>query len=224
MVSEYVRRLVRDYFLTDLLGWLASEYLKSMKHPIHMMTKYLWAASLLFALACQPNTDADPLAQATRDYYAALETSDLVRIGELVYDSVRVLEGEYTSVYAVADYESWLDWDSIFHPTYEILDLAVEDSVVDVEVAKRCTRITFLNNEEPLVTRERLTFREGQLFRSEILDYVEFDNEAWVARREALVAWAAKNHPELNGFIHDQTQQGGVNYLKALALYQTAQN
>jgi len=35
------------------------------------------------------------------------------------------------------------------------------------------------------------------------------------------LSWVSENHPELNGFINDQTEAGGKKFLKALELYET---
>jgi len=40
-----------------------------------------------------------------------------------------------------------------------------------------------------------------------------------IKNRSKLLSWIAKNNPELNGFIHDQTKAGGIKYLQAIDLY-----
>ena len=44
-------------------------------------------------------------------------------------------------------------------------------------------------------------------------------DSTFVKNRDGLVNWIDENHPELNGFIHDQTENGGLKYLKAIELY-----
>lgn len=181
-----------------------------------MNTKFLFAIlCLAFVVACQkPNAE-----EVARDYYQALNTSDFERITQLKYDSVRVKEGPYNTAYSISDYVNWLQWDSVFRPKYEILDIKMEGDAVELTVSKVCQRIQFLNGG-PMVSKERIQFKEGKMYALEILEFVSFDNEGWNNRREELVGWIEEHHPELNGFIYDQTLQGGLNYLKALELYQ----
>ena len=40
--------------------------------------------------------------------------------------------------------------------------------------------------------------------------------------RTNFLNWMNQNHPEVNGFIFDQTEKGGLNYLKAIKLYNEA--
>jgi hypothetical protein len=46
-----------------------------------------------------------------------------------------------------------------------------------------------------------------------------FNVEKFVKNRDELVNWISENHPELNGFLNDQTKSGGLYYLKAIQLY-----
>ncbi|MEM1257132.1 MAG: hypothetical protein AAGC45_08025 [Bacteroidota bacterium] len=170
--------------------------------------------TLLF-LACQ-NPQEEQLA---RYYYHALNVSDFERVVQLQYDSVRVKEGPYTASYSVRDYINWLQWDSVFQPKYEILDLKTHGEAVTLRVSKVCQRIQFLNGG-PMVSKERIRLKEGKMYELEIQEFISFDNEGWDAKREQLVNWIDAHHPELNGFIYDQTLQGGLNYLRALELYQ----
>ena len=69
-----------------------------------------------------------------------------------------------------------------------------------------------------------LSFEKDKIYEVEIIEYLYFDDETWVARRQALIEWVAANHPELDGFIYDQTKAGALNYLKAIELYKAANN
>ncbi|MEZ4841262.1 MAG: hypothetical protein R2821_07060 [Flavobacteriaceae bacterium] len=40
----------------------------------------------------------------------------------------------------------------------------------------------------------------------ETTKYVIFNDSVFVKNRDGLLDWIDKNHPELNGFIHDQTK------------------
>lgn len=165
-------------------------------------------------IACQ-SSQKEQLAQ---DYYQALDESDFTGIVRLQLDSVRVKEGQYTSVYSVGDYVNWFQWDSVFQPSYKILDMRTTEEGIEIKVSKDDPRIQFLN-ERPLVTKEQLQIKAGKIYSLEVLEYISFNNEQWDANREKLVSWVDKNHPELNGFINDQTLKGGLDYLKALDLY-----
>ena len=173
--------------------------------------------SALLFLACQ-STNKEQLAQ---DYYKALNTSDFERIAEIQFDSVRIKEGSFYTAYAVNDYVNWLKWDSVFQPTYKILDVKAEGEAIALTISKVCQRIQFLN-EGPMISKERIRFKNGKMYELEIQEIVDFDDKGWNARREELVNWIAEQHPELDGFIFDQSLQGGLNYRKALELFQKA--
>ena len=179
--------------------------------------KSMFAALMLFS--CQ-TLDKE---QLTRDYYQSLEDADFERVLSFQYDSVRVIESNYSTTYAPKDYVHWLQWDAVFRPTYTILDLEVTVEGVAVMISKDDPRIRFLN-DKPLLTKERLTFKGDKIYSLNILEYVNLNNATWNAKREKLVGWINKNHPELDGFIYDQTLEGGLNYKKALKLYQEASN
>jgi len=48
---------------------------------------------------------------------------------------------------------------------------------------------------------------------------MDSDFKLWNLTKNEMVTWIKKNHPELDGFIYDQTKTGAQNYLKAIALY-----
>ncbi|MGD1945881.1 MAG: hypothetical protein ACFB0A_06405 [Croceivirga sp.] len=170
---------------------------------------------LLMFSACQTHQN-EKIAQ---DYYQALDESNFKRIAELQFDSIRITEGPYTSTYTVKDYTNWLKWDSVFRPTYQILDSKPVDNGVELTISKGDTRIQFLNGG-PMTSKEVVRFKNGKIYAVEIGEFSSFNGERWNDQKTQLVDWIAQNHPELNGFITDQTVQGGQNYLKALALFQ----
>ncbi|MEO1051769.1 MAG: hypothetical protein AAFX87_14160 [Bacteroidota bacterium] len=160
--------------------------------------------------------------ELTKAYYSAKGESDFQKLSPMYLDSIRVSEGEYDMVYSVEDFHKWVAWDSVFKPSYKILEIKSQDSIVEINVAKDCIRTRFLN-EEPTVSKEILTFSGDKIVNLEIAEYISFNEEKWVTNREKLVSWVAENHPKLNGFIYDQTKTGGLNYLKAMELYQASQ-
>ena len=77
-------------------------------------------------------------------------------------------------------------------------------------------------NEGPVVTKERLILMDDKIYSLEVVAYISYNHEKWIGNREKLVDWISLNHPELNGFIHDQSLNGGVNYMKAIELYENS--
>ncbi|WP_339788794.1 nuclear transport factor 2 family protein [uncultured Imperialibacter sp.] len=173
----------------------------------------------VLSISCTQKQSFDGFA-ATKAYFEALNESDYDEVTSLFLDSIRMREGIYTSVFSKQAYKHMFQWDSTFHPTYEIREIEQSGDTVLMQVSKTCTRIHFLH-EEPTVTKERVVFQNGKILSIEIVDFVVFNDERWATNRAHLVSFVEENHPELNGFLHDQTKAGAIKYLKAIELYQS---
>ena len=62
--------------------------------------------------------------------------------------------------------------------------------------------------------------KSRKISKIEDFEYIGTDWEKWVNERDSLVRWINKNHPKLDGFVHDLTMKGAMNYVKAIELYQ----
>ena len=135
-------------------------------------------------------------------------------------DSLAIRESEYDYVetFSKKGYVEWLKWDSVFEPTYDILQIEQENKIIKAKISKIDDRISFLH-EGPIVTNEVIRFNNNKIISVEKAKYVIFNEKIFLKNRERLLSWIDKNHPELNGFIHDQTEAGGIKYLKAIELY-----
>ncbi len=175
---------------------------------------------VLGSISCKNGTKEIDRLQLAKHYYKVLDNSDHTEIKTLLTDSLltRETEYDYEQTFSLKEYEEWLQWDALFEPTYNILQIAEEGETVKVTVSKLDQRIAFLH-KKPIVTDQVLHFKKNKITSIETTNYVIFNDSIFVKNREALVNWIAKNHPELNGFIYDQTKEGGEKYLKAMALY-----
>ncbi|WP_157941293.1 MULTISPECIES: hypothetical protein [Arenibacter] len=155
-----------------------------------------------------------------KKYYKALDYSDNSEIALLLTDSLVTKETEYDyeQTFSLKEYMEWLKWDSVFDPTYEILQIEQEDEIVKAKISKIDKRISFLH-EEPIVTNQVIRFDNDKIISIETTEYVIFNDSTFVKNRDGIVSWIDENHPEFNGFIHDQTEIGGMKYLKAIELY-----
>ena len=70
--------------------------------------------------------------------------------------------------------------------------------------------------KKPLARHERM-IPKGEGLRNL---YVDFKVATWEKNRTELLRWVDEHHPELNGFLYDQTEAGGMKFLKAIELYQ----
>lgn len=170
---------------------------------------------LLFTISCTSSPD---LTQITKDFYAAMEAHDHPKIVSFYADSVRVMGDGYRTVYTKEAYADWVAWDAIFAPTYEILSLTEGDNYVDAQIRKSDPRILFLNGA-PYITTEGLHFEKGKLQSLEIIEE-QYNEARWIETRAAFLNWIAENHPELDGFIFDQSELGAQNYMKAMELFE----
>ncbi|MDH7447806.1 hypothetical protein [Aquimarina sp. 2201CG14-23] len=127
----------------------------------------------------------------------------------------------YEVRYSKNDYlENWLKWDSVFEPTYKVLEMELENGIVKAKVSKTDKRIRFLMGK-PFLTYEILKFKNNKIM-SVKEEYLNFDELAWEKNKNGLLIWIEENHPELNlnRFIYDQTESGGQKFLKAIELYE----
>lgn len=162
------------------------------------------------------------LAIKTKNYYTAYyEQKDFALVGNYLADSITIVEGEYQMPYSAKTYYTMFQWDSVFQPCCDVLEVLRQDTQVVATVATYSSRFEFLGNN-PLTTKQRLSFTDGKIVQIEILDYIEADFTVWAARRDTLVAWIDVYQPELSGFVYDMTKTGAENYLKAIALFQKA--
>src|SRR5690606_10902839 len=95
-------------------------------------------------------------------YYNVLDNSDCFKIGALISDSILVRDGDYIQKFSQNDYVQWLKWDSVFDPTYKILQIEQENGIVKAEISKMDKRIMFLHRE-PIVTTEIIRFNGNKI-------------------------------------------------------------
>ncbi|WP_073176537.1 hypothetical protein [Flagellimonas flava] len=156
----------------------------------------------------------------TKQYYKALDASNHIVMSNLLTDSLltRETEYDYEQVFTLDQYKEWVKWDAVFEPTYEVLSILKEDEIVKATVSKNDTRIQFLHGGS-IVTNQVLRFSEDKIKSIETTKYVVFNDSLFVKNREEFLSWMEQNHPDLNNFIYDQTEAGGMKYLKAIELF-----
>ena len=154
-----------------------------------------------------------------KNFYHALDQSDHSSIAELLTDSLRTVEADYNyeQTFSQNDYIEWVKWDAVFEPTYEILEMEQVSEMVKAKISKIDKRILFLH-EGPIVTSEVLRFHNDKIVGIERSDVI-FNDSLFVKNRTDFLNWIEQYHSEWNGVIYDQTEKGGMNYLKAIELY-----
>lgn len=183
---------------------------------IKKVTIFIFCA--IAAISCGQKHRGIDKVKLAGNYYGALNASDYHQVTGLFLDSIRFNEMDHTRTYAKEDYRALFQWDSVFRPKYTILDVKEVDGDLHLRVSKEGRRIRFLQHR-PFITKEVMKFKNGAIYSVDIVDYVDFNDSLWVRNRENLVSWIRENHPELDGFINDQTKTGALKFQKAMALY-----
>lgn len=160
--------------------------------------------------------------QLVQNYYNQLNQSNYLELSEFIGDSITISEGNYNTDYSKNDYYTFFQWDSVFSPKYEILEIKEFDQKVEVSVSKICTRIKFLN-QKPIISREIIEIKSQKISKIKNIE-MDSDFKLWNSKKNEMVPWIKKNHPELDGFIYDQTKTGAQNYVKAMVLYKELKN
>ena len=164
----------------------------------------LWAC----LAACTDNRRTHQ--ELVTEYYSAFNAADFERLSTLIADSITIIEGEFVSPYDVESFYEQFKWDSVFQPTYEIVDLVEQGDQIIATVSSSSVRYKFLKND-PLTTVYKISFKADDITKLEVIDYVEPDWNTWQQERDTLVKWIQENHPELDGFIYDLSMEGALN-------------
>ncbi|MGE5943308.1 MAG: hypothetical protein ACM31G_03105 [Flavobacteriales bacterium] len=104
-----------------------------------------------------------------------------------------------------------------------MVSLENENEHLVATVSVNSLRYEFLKNN-PLTCKHAFYFKSGKINKIKTLDCIDTDWEIWQKERDSLVNWVKFNHPELDGFIHDLSMQGAIDYLKAIELYEKNQS
>jgi len=171
-------------------------------------------------ISCKNSEKTIDKIEIAEKFFVALNKSNSSEMKDLLNDSLitTIPKYEYEVRYSKNDYvKNWLKWDSVFKPNYKVLEMNLESGIIKAKVSKVDNRILFFM-QKPFLTNEVLKFEKDKIIAIET-EYLNFDEETWGKNRSELLSWISENHPELNGFIDDQTEAGGKKFLKALELY-----
>ena len=173
---------------------------------------------LFFTASCSSDCDKICIAE---QYYQILNNPDYNKASVLISDSLLTTEGDYRKTFSNKNYIELLKWDAVFKPEYKVLKIKKEGETVKTTVSQTSKRILFLHGT-PVIYNQIFKFKGDRISSVETPDYVVFNDSVFISNREKLLIWVRKNHPEINDFIYDQTEIGGLNYLKAINLYNHA--
>ncbi|WP_299523716.1 hypothetical protein [Winogradskyella sp.] len=168
-------------------------------------------------LSCKNSEKEVDKIEIVKQYFKTLDNSDYSKISDWFADSLTTIEGEYKQAYSKSDYLGFLKWDSVFDPNYEILEIGQNNGIVKAKISKMDKRISFLH-EEPFIINQIIKFENDKIISVET-EYMGFNEATWERNKNGLLSWIDENHAELNGFIYDQTESGGIKFLKAIELY-----
>jgi len=168
-------------------------------------------------ISCKNSKKEIDSVEIAKQYFKFLDNSDYSKMSDWLADSITTAEGEYKQTYSKSDYLEFLKWDSVFDPNYEILKIEQKHGIVRAKISKMDKRISFLH-EESFITNQTVKFQNDKIISVET-QYVDFNEETWERNKNKLLSWIDENHPEFNGFIHNQTESGGIKFLKAIELY-----
>ena len=158
-------------------------------------------------------------AEVVTNYYNAFNASDFTQLVPLITDSITIVDGDYVMPFSQDSFYEHFKWDSVFQTTYNVIELEDQGNQIIATVASSSKRYEFLKNN-PLTCRFKVSFDSVKITKIEALECPEADWNVWQKERDSLVNWVSANHSELDGFIHDLTPSGAMNYLKAIELYE----
>ncbi|WP_035336518.1 hypothetical protein [Dokdonia sp. PRO95] len=151
-------------------------------------------------------------------YYKAVAEGNYKEISSLISDSITITAGDYVMPFDKESYYEHFKWDSIFKPSYEVVSIENDSAQVIATVAVSSLRFEFLKNN-PLTCSHNIYLHDGKITKLEEITCIDVNWDVWQQERDSLVAWTARNHPELDNFINDLSMKGAIKYKKAMELY-----
>ncbi|WP_036151433.1 hypothetical protein [Maribacter forsetii] len=152
-------------------------------------------------------------------YYKAFDSGDFEKLKTVIHDSITLIPGDFVMPFDKNSFNEFYKWDSIFNPSYEILETEEKNNDVIATITQNNTRNAFLKNN-PLKLKVKVSFTSGRISKIEELEYFDVNWDTWSQRRDSLINWIQLNHNELDGFVNDMTLEGAQNYLKSMKLYE----
>lgn len=197
---------------------MRSKNKKFLKGNLRNYQIILLSGIVCITFSCNYNNSIKSGEQIINEYYSGLNSNDFHQIKQYISDSILITEGDFIVTKNIEDYYVQLQWDSVFSPKYELIDLQSKENRFTATVNKSCKRIEFL--QDTLITLAvDIYVNNGKISKFQTIDYLVFDFEKWQSRRDSLNEWIEKYHPELSGCITNMTPMGAVDYLKAIELY-----
>ncbi|MCA0132749.1 hypothetical protein [Winogradskyella alexanderae] len=173
-------------------------------------------------VSCKNAEKAVDKLKMAENYFEALNASNSSKMKDVLADSliITIPKYEYEVRYSKKDYLSnWLKWDSVFEPTYEVLEMNLHNGSVKAKVSKSDKRIFFFM-QKPFLTNYSIRFENNKIIAVEE-EALNFDEATWERNRTELLNWNKAHHPKLNldHYINEQTASGGMKLLKAIEFY-----
>lgn len=187
----------------------------------NMNIKFLPLIVLVLLFSCDENEIEKKTSpeQIIEKYYNSLNIAEFDSISNFVNDSIVYKEIDFEIAKNIKEFKGNFNWDITFEPKYEIQQIEQKDDKYEVVFSKTCKRVDFLQ-DKPIVCKSIFTVLDGKIKEIVTTEFIEFDFEIWQQRKDSLVNFIETNHPELSGFIFDQTVEGAENYLKAIELFE----
>ena len=157
--------------------------------------------------------------ETVKQYYNAFDSGNFDELNAVINDSITIVSGEFTTSYDYDSFHKFFKWDSIFKPSYEIIDLKEKNNDIFATIAQKNIRNEFLKNN-PLKFKVKITFEADKISKIEELEYIDVNWNIWAQKRDSLETWVELNHQTLDGYVNDMTMKGAINYTKAIELYE----
>lgn len=184
------------------------------------MKKILFISILVLIASCTERKSTE--SEQIIEYYKGFKNSDYSQIKETLSDSITIIGGDYIMGFTSESFYNQFKWDSVFKPEYTLVSIVNENEQVIATVSVSSLRYEFLKNN-PLTYKDAFYFKSGKINKIETIEFIDANWETWQKERDSLVKWVKFNHPELDGFIHDLSMEGAIDYLKAIELYKKSQ-
>lgn len=176
----------------------------------------LYSLLLLILISCGNSSSNQQ--NLVKQFYVGLNKADFNSISGIIDDNIRITEGIQNLTRSKSGFYTQFQWDSVFSPKYEILEIDEYENGVEATISKECQRILFLN-EKPMVYKTKINFKDGRIVRLNTEQYVDLDFKNWQNNLNELSRWMNAHQPDLLGSQNELTIAGAQNYLTAIRLY-----